>query len=302
MSSAPTNVLSFDVEHWYSATLVRDSVSDPTDHLTESVESVLSILADYDVQATFFVVGQVAERYPELIARIDRAGHEIGSHGHTHQPLFDLSKASFREEIAASTAAIRTATGTQPIGFRAPNFSVTPKTRWAIEVLNEAGYRYDSSVFPVRTPMYGVNGVPLEPYRLDPARPFEQGTVNSPLVELPLAVAHPKLRVPIAGGFYARLLPRRLLVAGIRRLNARGIPATLYFHPWEFNPAVTTDEPGLHKRFVSFHGIDGLSATLRTLLETFSFTTAASVARAQPGGQSDTAEGDQTITNARRTE
>ncbi len=279
-----SNVLSFDLEHWYSATLLRDSVTGPVAHIEKSVDIVLDLLAEHGVTATFFVVGEVARRYPELIDRIAGAGHEIGSHGDTHRPLFDLSPKQFAVELDRSTQAIRDAIGARPVGFRAPNFSVTPKTRWAIEVLEDAGYRYDSSVFPVRTPMYGVSGAPIRPYTLDPNAPFEERNGNGTLTELPLAVFHPRLKLPVAGGFYARLLPTWLLKRGIRTLNARGLPATIYFHPWEFNPAVKTSTVPAHERCISFYGIGRLQTKLDALLDAFAFTTAETVVRTSTDG------------------
>lgn len=276
--SAVTNVLSFDVEHWYSATLLRDSVTDPVERIDESLRIVLDLLAEQDVTATFFVVGEVALEHPDLVARIANDGHEIGSHGHTHRPLFELTRETFADELDRSTTAIRDATGTSPVGFRAPNFSVTPRTQWAIAALDAAGFSYDSSVFPVRTPMYGVNEAPVRPYPLDPNAPFEDSEEKG-LIELPLSVFHPRFKLPVAGGFYARLLPTWLLKRGIRNLNLRGYPATIYFHPWEFNPAVATTTAPVHKRFISFHGIQKLKKKLETLLDTFEFTTANTIAR-----------------------
>jgi len=275
VGSDPTNVLSFDLEHWHSATLLADRVSDPTDRVRESTRIVLDLLANHDVRATFFIVGEVAREYPDLINQVRAEGHEIASHGHTHTPLFDLDPASFREELRASTAAIEDATGVTPRGFRAPNFSVTRETEWAFDVLRAEGFRYDSSVFPVRTPMYGVSGAPTAPYCPAPGDPFEAGRPDpGSLLELPLAVFHPLLRLPIAGGFYARLLPRAVLARGIRTLNDRNVPATIYFHPWEFNPDVPIEGLPRRERFVSFHGIDGLAAKLGSLLDAFEFDTA----------------------------
>jgi polysaccharide deacetylase family protein (PEP-CTERM system associated) len=280
MKSAIENVLSFDVEHWYSATLLRDAVTNPIERIDESVRIVLDLLANRNVMATFFVVGEISRERPDLVARIAADGHEIGSHGHTHRPLFELTREQFTAELDRSTTAIRDATGTTPVGFRAPNFSVTPQTQWAIETLEAMGYRYDSSVFPVRTPMYGVAGVPVRPYLLDSNAPFEERPErDGQLVELPLAVFHPRFRLPVAGGFYARLLPTWLLKRGIRNLNARGLPATIYFHPWEFNPAVTTTAVPTHKRFISFHGKNKLKSKLEALLDSFAFTTADTIAR-----------------------
>ena len=213
------------------------------------------------------------------------ADHEIASHGDTHTPLHDLDPAAFEDEIDRSNDAIEQVTGRRPRGFRAPNFSLNPATAWAIDTLAAAGFTYDASVFPVRTPMYGVAGAPIRPYRLSPDAPFreqtdaaESGTAR--MMELPAAVFHPRLKLPIAGGFYARLLPRRILARGIRNLNSRGIPATLYFHPWEFNPDVPIDGLPKHREFVSFHGIETLPEKLGSLFASFSFDTAESVVTA----------------------
>ena len=278
-----TNALSFDLEHWYSATLLRDRVTDPETHIEESVSIVLDTLASHDVRATFFVVGELAREQPALVARIADAGHEVASHGHTHRPLFELDREEFVTELDRSARAIHDATGTAPKGFRAPNFSVTLRTHWAIRLLKAAGYRYDSSVFPVRTPMYGVSGAPIAPYRPASNAPFEGHEGRGDFVELPLAVFHPRLRLPVAGGFYARLLPSSVLTRGIATLNAREVPATVYFHPWEFNPAVAGEITALgasrYERFVSAHGIRRLRGKLETLLDEFEFGTAGDLAR-----------------------
>lgn len=270
-ASAP-NTLGFDLEHWHSATLLADAVDDPLDRVEASVEVVLSLLEAHDVEATFFVVGALAEEYPELLCRIHAAGHELASHGHTHTPLFELTPESFASELRRSAAAIERATGVEPVGFRAPNFSVTPETEWALEVLAESDYRYDSSVFPVRTPMYGVGGAPLRPYTVPAADPFRTPEGDErvrDLLEVPMSVAGPLARVPIAGGFYARLLPAAVLERAIGRLRRCGRAANLYFHPWEFNDDVVRGDLPLHRRFVSFHGIERLEPTLDRLLERF---------------------------------
>jgi len=272
------NALGFDVEHWHMATLLRSHVDCPEEHIRDSVEIVLETLAAHDVRATFFVVGRVAEEYPATVARIDEAGHELGSHGHTHTPITNLSRQAFRRELRDSRAAIEAATGTTPVGFRAANFSVDAETTWGLPEICAAGYRYDSSVFPVRTPIYGVADAPIRPYRVNPERPFQAiAGASDGLVEFPLSVAGEMVRIPIAGGFYARLLPVELLLSGIERLNRLGIPANMYFHPWEFNPAVRTDRPPLHKRFISFYGIERLREKLERLLESSEFEPLGSV-------------------------
>lgn len=274
---AQTNALTFDLEHWHSATLLESSLDDPVDHIEDSVEIVLNILRDHDVNATFFVVGEVAEEYPELVERVRDEGHEIGSHGHTHTPLFELTPAEFETELERASAAIERAAGVEPVGFRAPNFSVTRETEWAFDILDSKEFRYDSSVFPVKTPMYGVSGGPIRPYTIDSADPFRAGSDPASLVEWPVSAVDSVVRLPMGGGFYGRVLPERVLKWGIKRLNRRGIPANLYFHPWEFNPAVRTNSLKRHKRFISFHGMDQLEEKLRGLLSAYSFNTARNV-------------------------
>lgn len=266
----PQNVLTFDLEHWYTATLVRESVSNPTDRVEASVERVLDILDRHDVRATFFVVGEVARSHPELVARLADDGHELATHGHTHTPLFDLDSERFGSELDRSVAAIEDATGITVDGFRAPNFSLTRKTTWALDVLTDRGFAYDSSVFPMRTPMYGVWNAPTRPYRPTRASPFADSTGTDGLLEVPVAV-HPRWRVPVAGGLYARLLPVRVLTWGIDALNARGQPAVLYFHPWEFNPDVRSTAPPLHARFISYYGIERTGDVLDRLLTRYRF-------------------------------
>lgn len=269
-----TNIISFDLEHWHSATLVQDSVNDPESYLEHSVSIVLDILASHDTRATFFTVGQVANEYPDLISQIFEDGHEIGTHGHTHTPLFDLTPDDFRRELSDSVDAIRRCTGTEPIGFRAPNFSITCETKWAPAILAEHDFQYDSSVFPVKTPMYGVHDAPVAPYHMNPEYPFDPQTDrgSGQLVEYPLAVFDASIRLPVAGGFYARVLPQILFERGIRSLNRRGVPATLYFHPWEFNTAIEPPQMAWYQRFISFYGRSKLPNILRNLLEKFEFS------------------------------
>lgn len=271
-----TNTISFDLEHWHSATLVSPEVEDPVDRIEESVDIVLDLLSRHGASATFFVVGELADDYPDLVRRVGEEGHEIASHGHTHTPLFDLTPGEFETELSQSAAAIRRASGREPIGFRAPNFSITRETEWAFPVLESSEYAYDSSVFPRKTPMYGVSDAPLRPYRVATDSPFEHvrnEQTGDGLVEFPLAVLDTPVRIPIAGGFYTRMLPAAVLERGIRRLNRHSIPATLYFHPWEFNPDVSYQDVSPHKRFVSSYGIDGLEDKVDRLLKAFDFET-----------------------------
>jgi len=275
-----TNAISFDLEHWHSATLLQPEVTNPEDCIKDSVNTVLDLLRRNSVRATFFIVGEVADEYPSLIKTIRDAGHEIASHGHTHTPLFHLTPDRFKEELSRSAEAIERAAGVEPSGFRAPNFSITPRTAWAFRALESSSFRYDSSVFPLKTPMYGVSDAPLRPYYVERDDPFTASSADRSaggLVEFPLSTTDTKVRFPIAGGFYARVLPVWLLKRGIRHLNGRDIPANLYFHPWEFNPEVRFEDCPAHKRFVSFHNIEHTEDKLERLFTSFEFGTVAEV-------------------------
>jgi polysaccharide deacetylase family protein (PEP-CTERM system associated) len=231
--------LSIDLEDWYHPELVRRSV--PADERTclvaGATQPILRLLDRYGVKATFFIVGEVAQRAPRLVWQIVQAGHEIGCHGFSHKPLWELTPATLADELAQYRALIEQIVGPKVplLGFRAPTFSLDQRTAWAVDVLADAGYRYDSSIFPLKTPLYGVAGAPDAPYRLssnDVSRPDPAGR----LVEFPMNVGRiAGLRLPISGGTYLRLLPMPLLTALLRRVGRRQ-PFVVYVHPWEMSP------------------------------------------------------------------
>lgn len=226
------NVLSIDVEEWfhaenYSGVLPPERWDGFERRAADSVRWLLDLLDTTGVRATFFVLGWLAEREPALVAAIAAAGHEVASHGWSHTPLWRLDPARFAGEVRRTRALLGELSG-QPIeGFRAPTFSVTKSTLWALGVLSATGHRYDSSIFPVHHDRYGIPSAPLELHRRE-----EEG-----LWEVPLSVWElPRLRLPVAGGGYLRLFPRALTAHAIRRMNAQGRPAVVYVHPWEFDP------------------------------------------------------------------
>jgi polysaccharide deacetylase family protein (PEP-CTERM system associated) len=225
------NVISVDVEDWfqveaYAGCIPRESWHEFPLRVAANVHRLLDLFAAVDVRATFFVLGWVAERTPDLIRQIAIAGHEIASHGWSHTPAWGLTREQFTEEAMKSRALLQALTGQPVNGYRAPTFSVTTDTIWALECLVKAGYEYDSSVFPVHHDRYGIPDAPLEIHR----RP--EGLWELPLSVLDLGGYH----LPVAGGGYFRLYPRFLTAAAIRRANASGRPAIVYVHPWEFDP------------------------------------------------------------------
>jgi len=199
------------------------------------VPRILEHLAERDVRGTFFVLGWLAEREPGIVKAIASAGHEVASHGWSHRRVTHLEPEQFRDEIRRSKAVLEEQAGQPVIGYRAPSFSILPGLEWAFDILLEEGYRYDSSVFPVRVhPSYGYPDANRDPHVLD--RP------GGRLAEVPPATLKVgSLTLPAAGGAYLRFFPVVLIRAALSSADRRGVPGTLYVHPWEFDrdmPAV----------------------------------------------------------------
>jgi polysaccharide deacetylase family protein (PEP-CTERM system associated) len=227
---------------------------------------LLELLADRDARATFFVLGWVAERQPELIRTIARAGHEIASHGWDHVRVTDQTPLEFRASVRRSKELLESVVGAPVIGFRAPNYSIVPGREWALDILIEEGYRYDSSLFPIRRPGYGYASAAPDPHML--TRPAGQ------LLEYPPATLRVAgVRLPAAGGAYFRLLPYALVQEALRQCQRRGVPGTFYIHPWEIDP----DQPRLPvsplTRMRHYGCLRRTTGRLARLLNEFRFTT-----------------------------
>jgi polysaccharide deacetylase family protein (PEP-CTERM system associated) len=234
------------------------------------VRPVLELLDKYETRATFFVLGIVAEKHPGIVAEIHSRGHEIASHAYSHKTLYELGEVGFEEEIGKSSRLLESITGERPIGFRAPSFSIDNSTKWAFKVLTKYGFKYDSSIFPVKTMLYGIPNAPSEPYKPsmdDVARHDPEGDI----IEFPLAVLKLGRNIPVAGGFYMRVLPLWFVKFAIRRVN-RARPAVIYLHPWELYP-LTPRLKGvpLFPRFVTYHGINSGLKKTEGLLDNFEF-------------------------------
>ena len=268
------NGLSVDLEAWYHAELLRRHVdparADP--QLEAATAPILALLAARGVRATFFTVGEVLGRAGGLVRAIAAAGHEIACHGYSHRPLWQLDPESLAGELVAFRAALEGLGLGPALGYRAPTFSLSARTAWALGVLAQGGYRYDSSVFPVRAGLYGVPGAPLAPYR--PAlTDLCRHDPGGPLLELPLAAWRALgTNWPVAGGFYLRALPFSLLRGALRRIRSAGRPFVLYLHPWEAWPA-TPRVRGLRpwERWVTYVGSRAVLGRLRALLDEFQF-------------------------------
>lgn len=229
---------SFDIEDWFHSQIIPGEAREqhPATVVHEGTTLILDLLKRHQVHATFFVLGQVVRDHPDLVQRLLDEGHELGCHGMDHEPIWNLDRESFRKELRDFRAAVEAAVGGFPVsGFRAPTFSIDRTTAWALDVLREEGYVYDSSIFPARVKMYGVAGAPVGIYRPatdDLARHDPKGT----LLEFPVAVSEwGPFRLPVGGGFYLRVLPFGLFRLSLDRILEHR-PFSLYLHPREAHP------------------------------------------------------------------
>lgn len=227
-SQSPPNAISVDVEDWLQSTI--DPALPLTDRFPVSTRAVLEAFARHGVYGTFFVLGLAAEKAPELVREIRQAGHEVQSHGYGHEFVYALKPEQFRQDLDRSKKLLEDIVGAPITGYRAPAFSITRANLWALDVLVECGYTYDSSVFPVRTERYGIDGAPWYPHRLRTPSGYE-------LAELPVATYRCcGRRLPVGGGGYFRLFPYAVIRRSVRQLNRAGHSATIYMHPYEYDP------------------------------------------------------------------
>lgn len=228
-SSTVLNALTIDLEDWHQGLQVpMDAWSRYEDRVAPATERLLGILREADAHATFFVLGYVAERHPEVIRRVAEAGHEVATHGYSHSLVYELDECQFREELRRSVGLLEDLSGQRVLGHRAPFFSVTRESLWALEVLAEEGLRYDASIFPVRNWRYGIEDAPRWPYR---------PLAGNGLIEFPMSTSRVRQRnIPMTGGAYFRIYPYALSRRLMRAANTHGCPAVFYLHPWELDP------------------------------------------------------------------
>ena len=236
--------------------------------VARNVDRLLELLARHGATGTFFTLGWVAERQPAMVKAIAAAGHEVASHGYDHRRVTELTPESFREQVRRSKALLEAQTGQPCLGYRAPNYSITAGREWALDILVEEGYRYDSSLFPIRRPGYGYAGGGRDPHWL--TRPAGR------LLEVPPAtVRWLGLNLPAAGGAYFRLLPPLLVHAALREAERRGQPGTFYLHPWEYDAAQPRVAVPLLTRIRHYGGLGGTWGRLERLLSEFRFASIA---------------------------
>jgi polysaccharide deacetylase family protein (PEP-CTERM system associated) len=267
--SSILNTLTIDVEehfqvHGFENVVDRSAWDRYPSRVVANTRRILRLLAEYDVRATFFVLGWVADRYPDLVKEIATSGHEVATHGYWHELIYRQTPGEFAADLCQSLEAIsRAGHGLRPVGYRAPSFSITNQSLWALDVLREHGMVYDSSIFPLAAhDRYGINN----------AHRFAN-QIGSGLWEFPVSTIRlGKRNWPVAGGGYFRLFPLWITRQAIRHLNNQGQPAVIYLHPWEFDPHQPriSGAPWL-SHFRHYVNIDKTESRLKALLNEFNF-------------------------------
>ena len=266
------NAMSIDVEDYFHVSVFdgivpRSEWDRMESRVVSNTERLLEIFDEFDVRSTFFVLGWVAERHPDLVKLLARRGHEIASHGYAHRLIYDQTPAAFREDVRRARRLLEDISGQRVIGYRAPSYSITPKSLWAIDVLIEEGYEYDSSIFPIRHDRYGIPVSDRKPYLIE----RRAGSI----VEVPGSTTElGPLNLPVAGGGYFRILPYWWTRWGIARVNRReSRAAVFYLHPWEIDPEQPRLSAGRLGRFRHYRNLHQTESRLRQLLTDFRFDT-----------------------------
>lgn len=274
------NAMSIDVEDYFQVSAFDAVVSRGDWHSLESrvvanTERLLAMFSAHGVRATFFFLGWVAKRYPELARRVAEAGHEIASHGFNHQLVYSLDREAFREDVGAAKRLLEDVTGARVLGYRAPSFSVVKESLWALDVLLDEGYEYDTSIFPVHHDRYGIADAPRHAHRIS------RGARS--IVEMPgSTVRLGRLNLPVAGGGYFRLLPYAWTRSGIARVNRHeGQPVVFYLHPWEIDPDQPRFQVPVTTRLRHYTGLATTESRLERLMREFRFDTVAAVLAGQ---------------------
>lgn len=303
-----TNLLTIDVEEWFHIHAFSDTIrSEDWDFFEPKIEKTVYWLLDLldtaeapppspsktKQRATFFILGWIAERYPALVKEIQARGHEVACHGYSHQCLFNQTPKKFKEDEKKAKAILEDLIGDRVIGYRAPTFSITKRTLWALNILKEDGYQYDSSVFPIRHDYYGISTAPRFPFLWDlngdkpqikklgklPVNFLSSQLSNSPsyLLEFPISnVRIMGLNLPVGGGGYFRLYPYFITRSFLKRINKENKPFIFYIHPWEFDPNI----PRIKKskkisQFRTYLNLDKVEDRFQRLLSEFRFSSIA---------------------------
>jgi len=274
------NALTIDVEDYFQVAALAEAVGPDQWHSMEyrveaNVNRLIELLEEKQCKATFFTLGWVADKSPHLVRAIQQAGHEVASHGYSHQLIYNQTPEIFREETRRSKELLEDITGEAITGYRAASYSITNQSRWALDILAEEGFTWDSSIFPVHHDRYGMPGTPRWPHRLTTEKGYE-------LAEFPLStLKFPGYTLPIAGGGYFRLFPYWFSKWGLGSINRQSHPFVFYLHPWEIDPGQPRLDVKWFSRFRHYNNLDVCEQRLAKLLSQFRFTTMSEVLKAE---------------------
>ena len=279
------NALTIDVEDYFQVSafencIARDQWERWPRRVAANTDRVLDLLDTHSLKATFFVLGWVAKRHPDLVQRMISRGHEVACHGYAHQRITAMTPDAFQKDIDRARKLLQDISGQPVEGYRAPSYTITARTLWALDALIDAGFTYDSSIFPIRHDIYGMPGARRFPHRLE--RP--SGSIREfPPTTLEVSLFGKTANLPVAGGGYLRLLPVSLIRAAFKRINqegenGQGSPCVLYFHPWEIDPGQPriTGAP-LKSRFRHYLNLSRTEAKLASLFGSLSFAPMGSI-------------------------
>jgi len=267
------NALTVDVEDYFQVSAFAKSVnqSDWDSYplrVEKNTRRLMDMFDEAQVKATFFVLGWVADKNRSLIIEIAERGHEVACHGYSHQLIYNQTREVFREETVRSKSLLEDIVQVPVRGYRAASYSITRDSLWALDILAEAGFDYDSSIFPVRHDRYGIVGAKEVPHIL-------QTPQGHSLVEFPLSTARVfNYTLPIAGGGYFRLYPYLLTRAGLKQVNSRQQPFIFYLHPWEIDPDQPRIDASWFSRFRHYNNLEKCESRLQRLMKDFQFDTA----------------------------
>ena len=274
------NALSVDVEDYFHVSAFAKNITQNDWHtflprVDFNTRRLLDLFDEHQVKATFFVLGWVAEREQKLIKDIASHGHEIACHGFSHQLVYNQTQEKFREETLRSKYVLEDLVQKSVLGYRAASYSITKASIWALDILTEAGFVYDSSIFPVRHDRYGIPDAIEYPHRLKTPN-------GNSIVEFPLSIAkYVGMNIPVAGGGYFRLYPYLVSKVGLSQVNSRNYPFIFYLHPWEIDPMQPRIKTSHISRFRHYNNLNKCEERLKRLLDDFSFCSVIEVLKDQ---------------------
>jgi len=268
-----SNALTVDVEDYFHVSAFSKNINKNEwdrypSRVDRNTRRLLDLFDEFNIKATFFVLGWVAERDPGLVKEIDARGHEIACHGYSHQLIYKQPIDVFKKETVKSKSILQDIVQKPILGYRAASYSIIQESRWALDILCEAGFKYDSSIFPIRHDRYGI------PDAVEVPHVYTTENDNS-IVEFPLTtITMLGIKLPIAGGGYFRLYPYQLTKAGLNKVNKKNRPFIFYLHPWEIDPDQPRIKTSLLSTFRHYNNLDKCESRLKCLLKDFKFCTA----------------------------